>query len=223
MNALITFCRILGSTVSGTHSAVLEGLEGNVTGLGDTEGDEQGEKMDDTEVYGALGLIGRPRKPEQIGDELMAAEAMGVRQGGIITPLARRDLRLNRRFPAPAVGTVALVGYGGGFLSFDDAAGDTTLVTLKVPYARDGSGNATKNHVITVTPAGTIKLLHGDGGKVELKVGGSVDINGVIFSTNGDVTAPGEVTAKSAGVNVKLSTHVHPSAMGPTGSPTPGS
>jgi hypothetical protein len=53
-----TVFRIIGSTVVGKHSAVLEGLEGAVGGV---EEDEPGENMTDVEAYGALGLIARPR------------------------------------------------------------------------------------------------------------------------------------------------------------------
>jgi phage baseplate assembly protein V len=38
----------------------------------------------------------------------------------------------------------------------------------------------------------------------------------------GAISADGEVTAMAAGVGVKLSTHIHPTGVGPTGAPTPG-
>lgn len=210
-----TFFRILGSTVVGQHSAVLEGLEGGVSGFGSLDEDVPGEQMTDVEAYGALGLVVRPRPPEQIGDNVLAAEGIGIRTPAGLLPVARRDLRLNRRFPAPGVGTVALVGYGGGYLSFDDAeGGESTLVTLKVPYGA-------KSHTITVTPNGSLKLLHGDGGKIEMKVGGSLDLNGVIIDSSGNLTSPAEVRAMGP-AGVKLSTHPHPTAMGPSGPPTPG-
>jgi hypothetical protein len=166
---VLTFFRVLGSTVSGKHSAVLEGLEGLVSG---PDEDDPGENMTDAEAYGALGLIVRPRPPEKIDGELMNAEGYGFRTLGGTVPLARRDLRLNRRFPAPKPGSVALVGYGGGFLSFDDADGDTSLGTLYVPYARDGSGNVTKAHMISIGKDGNgtpfVGIISGEGPRVTL-------------------------------------------------------
>ncbi len=44
--------------------------------------------------------------------------------------------------------------------------------------------------------------------------------NTVSIDDGGNVTAPGEVEGSALGV--KLSTHLHPTAMGPSGSPTPG-
>jgi phage baseplate assembly protein gpV len=38
----------------------------------------------------------------------------------------------------------------------------------------------------------------------------------------GAITADGEVTAMATGPGVKLSTHIHPTGVGPTGAPTPG-
>lgn len=199
--------RVVGSTVVGKHSAVLVGGDGGV----------EGESVTDAEAYGAPGIVFRPRPPSVPSGEVeeLAAEAMALRTPAGLIPVAWRDLRLHRRFPSPKVGTVALVGYGGGFLSFDDADGDTTLATLKVPYGA-------KAHTITLTPDGSLTLLHGDGGKVELKVGGNVEINGVVFTPSGAINAPGEIKALSGGPGVKLSTHLHPTAMGPSGAPTPG-
>jgi hypothetical protein len=166
---VLTFFRVLGSTVSSKHSAVLEGLEGTVGG---PDEDDPGENMVDVEAYGALGIVARPRPPEKIDGEMMNAEGYGFRTLRGTIPLARRDLRLNRRFPNPKPGSVALVGYGGGFLSFDDAAGDTSLGTLYVPYARDGSGNVTKAHMISIGKDGNgaplVGIFSGEGPRVQL-------------------------------------------------------
>jgi hypothetical protein len=164
-----TFFRVLGSTVVGKHSAVLEGLEGTVSG---PDEDDPGENMSDVEAYGALGLIARARVPSKVDGDELAAEGYGLRTPGGIIPLARRDLRLNRRFPNPKPGTVALVGYGGGFLSFDDADGDTSLGTLYVPYERDVSGTVTKAHMISIGRDGNgtpfLGIISGEGPRVTL-------------------------------------------------------
>jgi hypothetical protein len=74
--------------------------------------------------------------------------------------------------------------------------------------------------------------LKGDGsmtidngsGTFEMAANGEVTINGVVIGTDGSVTAPGEVTAKSLvpGGLVNLSTHTHPAPGGTTSPPTPG-
>lgn len=64
--------------------------------------------------------------------------------------------------------------------------------------------------------------LENEKGFIELAASGVVEINGVKISTAGAIEAPGEVTANSASAPVKLSTHLHPTAMGPSGAPTPG-
>jgi hypothetical protein len=64
------------------------------------------------------------------------------------------------------------------------------------------------------------------GGKIELDPAtGTLDLNGLKIDTSGNLTTPGEVTAKDAApaTKVSLSTHLHPTAVGPTGAPTPGS
>jgi hypothetical protein len=66
--------------------------------------------------------------------------------------------------------------------------------------------------------------LHGNG-DVEIKSvksGGKIILNGVEIDQQGNLTAPGEVTAKATAAPVKLSTHLHGSGTGPTTGPTPG-
>lgn len=162
-----TFVKITGSTIVGKHSAVLVGGSGLAGGLGTVDDDpDDGEQITDAETYGGLGLVSRPRVAETLDGDQLTAEALGMRKSGDIVPIAWRDLRLNRRFPAPKPGTIALVGYGGGFLSFDDGAGspDGSVVTLYCPYAFDGSHVPQKAHVLTFDPTTqAVALVHGDG------------------------------------------------------------
>lgn len=59
--------------------------------------------------------------------------------------------------------------------------------------------------------------------KIHLKADGSVVINdAVTITSSGAVQANGEVTAMAAAVPVSLSTHQHPTGVGPSGPPTPG-
>jgi len=171
--ALCTFLRVLGSTISGPHSAVLVGGDSPMVG----------ERRDDVEAYGAPGIVFRPRPPSTPTGESneLAAEALSLRTPDGLQPIAWRDLRWNRRFPAPKPGTVALVGYGGGFLSFDDAAGGaSSKATLYVPYGRsDVDGTATKAMTIAIDPEQeSMMLVHGDGYAIVMDKDNGVTLRG---------------------------------------------
>lgn len=166
--ALTSIMRIVGSAIDGPHSAVLMGGEGSVGSIGDDE--SLGESTQDAEAWGGPGIVWRPRPPEEVstdgGAQTLGAEAIGLRVGEELRPIGWRDLRWHRRFPAPAPGTIGLVGYGGGFFSLDDApdgGGDGSLMTLYCPYDFSG-GTPGKAMAITMDPdQGAMMLVHGDG------------------------------------------------------------
>jgi len=228
---LVSFMRVVGSTVVGRHSAVLVGGEGAVGDLDSDDETASGESAPDAEAYGAPGIVFRPRPPDASGDQL-AAEAMAVRLGGKLTPVAWRDLRLNRRYPEPKAGSVALVGYGGAFLSFDDAAssgpedGKASKATLYVPYAYAG-GTATKAHVLAFDPDGeSVMLVHGDGFAVVLDKDNGITMRA--DSTTWLNLKPGEFTVCASKVvlqgNVALGanpTAAVPLLAGPASPPSP--
>lgn len=86
-------------------------------------------------------------------------------------------------------------------------------------YARDASGAV----VVELWLKGDGALVIDNGsGKVELAAGGDVTINGVVIDASGNVKAPGEVTAKATQAPVSLSSHLHPTGVGPSSSPSPG-
>lgn len=179
---------VTGSTVYGPHNAVLMGGDSGVGST--TEGEEQGETSQDAEAFGAPGIVFRPRAPQEVstpdGTQVVGAEAMAARTPDGLVPLAWRDLRFNRAFPAPKPGTVALVGYGGGFLSFDDTAGNVgdrkgSITTWYVPYGFTG-GVAAKAHAIVLDPEEeAVSIVHGDGASVLL-----TDETAIIRSPAGD-------------------------------------
>lgn len=165
---------VTGSTVYGPHSAVLMGGDSGVGST--TEGEEQGETSQDAEAYGAPGIVFRPRPPESVstpdGTQVVGAEAMAGRTPDGLVPLAWRDLRFNRAFPAPKPGTVALVGYGGGFLSFDDSDDLETIGALYVPYA-----NGAKAMSISFDPElEALSIIHGEGQAILLQDDGSIQM-----------------------------------------------
>jgi hypothetical protein len=235
-NWTIAYLQVEGSAIEGPHNAV---TIGGKTAVGK-------ESIQDAEAWGAPGIVFRPRPPEKIGTGMVGAEAVAARTGERLRPLAWRDLRFNRAFPAPKAGTVALVGYGGGFLSFDDTQNKQTLATLRVPYDFSGS-TANKRHTITLDPeAETITVEHGDGGKVTLKPNGTIELHSdgstsaVISPGKFEVTATqinliGTVSAGDASGTTPVAllsdvqalttfagTHVHGvSSFGPTTPPSP--
>jgi hypothetical protein len=67
-------------------------------------------------AFGAPGVVWRPRPPENG----KVTETIWARLAGKLLPIAWRDLRWHKAAPSPAVGTIMLVGYGGGYLRFKD-------------------------------------------------------------------------------------------------------
>ena len=154
-NWTLTYFSVTGSSVDGDLSAV---AVGGTTHVGD-------EQIADAEAYGAPGIVFRPRAPETIKGKKVGAEAQAARTPDGLVPLSWRDLRWNNAYPAPKEGSVAFVGYGGGFLALEDtsAAHKPTRATLYVPYAYSGD-TPTKAMVISMDPeAETLMVIHGEG------------------------------------------------------------
>ncbi len=166
----ISYMEVRGSTVEGRHNAVLVGGAGAVGSFSE-DPEEDGEVEQDAEAYGAPGIVFRPRPPEEVdvpdGTETLGAEAMAARVGDKLVPLAWRDLRFNRIYANPKAGSVALVGYGGGFLAFEDSSnsGDQKATVCVLYCPREFSnGVHAKAHSLIMNPVeNTVALLHGDG------------------------------------------------------------
>lgn len=208
-NWVISLLNVTGSTVAGPHNAVLVGGGGSVAGFDD----DDGEIAQDAEAYGAPGIVFRPRPPEDVdtpdGTVTVGAEAMGARTGDGLVPMAWRDLRWNRAFPAPKAGTVALVGYGGGFLSMDDTdskCGDqkANIQVIYCPYAFN-NGVAGKAHAIIMDPEEeAITIVHGAGQSILMQKDGSIrmqspDGQNFIQVADGQVTISGVQVVLKAG------------------------
>lgn len=94
---------------------------------------------------------------------------------------------------------------GDGSAVLSNANGSATL-------AADGSLTLKKGAASVVVAANEALSMSNGSGGVQVAAGGEVTINGVAFSTSGDMTAPGSV--KGQGVtdttnNVTLGTHNH--------------
>jgi hypothetical protein len=85
-------------------------------------------------------------------------------------------------------------------------------------YARDDEGTLVCE--VWLKKDGTIALK-------SIAAGSKLDLNGVLIDQQGNITAPGEITAMVGTADVplpgvKLSAHLHPTGVGPTSPPTPG-
>jgi hypothetical protein len=91
-------------------------------------------------------------------------------------------------------------------------------------YARDPQTGEAVCEVWLKGPGRVVITALKAGADIELSTkpsGGVIDLNGVKIDANGNITTPGEVTAKLGSTPVKLTTHQHPTGVGPSGPPTP--
>lgn len=85
----------------------------------------------------------------------------------------------------------------------------------RIVYSRSGPGViAAKIHLLA---NGSVKVND----KVTISPDGSISTDGSVSSV-GSISSDAEVTAMASGPGVKLSSHLHPTATGPTSPPTPG-
>ncbi len=82
------------------------------------------------------------------------------------------------------------------------------------PYALPASDPSVSNRISPAPTAGKL-VLGSTGGSGTVRIESDLEVTG-------DIECTGEVTAKFGASSVGLSTHVHPTAMGPSGPPTPG-
>jgi hypothetical protein len=82
-------------------------------------------------------------------------------------------------------------------------------------YARDASGAVVAE--IWAKGSGDIEI-------VALKAGGKIKLGKVEIDQDGNITTPGDLTVKdeTPATAVTVSTHVHPTGVGPSGPPQPG-
>lgn len=127
--------------------------------------------------------------------------------------------------PIPGIDYVALADGTGtgsrnavGYLDPKNAgkalAGEARL------YSRDASGNIMAE--LWLKNDGSIVMSNANG-SMQLASDGTVNANGTIVDTSGNVLGKAEVTAKAnSAASVTLSQHLHPHPFGPTGAPTAG-
>lgn len=125
----------------------------------------------------------------------------------------------------------------GDYAALEDSAGSgAEQVTGYADVRNAGKAAAGEKRIYARDASGALKIelwLKGDGrlvitnssGTVEMAANGDVTINGVVIDADGNITAPGEVTAMAAvpAESVTLSQHIHGTGAGPSDPPTPGS
>lgn len=195
---VLSFAKVLASSVAAETKATLY----NLTGIGgfeaDAEGDESGEQAHEQEVFGAFGVIGRPRAPSMLGSALSWLEVLAARTSDGLVAFGFRDLRLHARFPNPKAGSIAFVGYGGAFLSFDDTAANSgdekaSIATLYVPYEWT-NGVPSKAHVLVLDPTSgnpSVTLVHAEGHGIVLNKDGGAIIKNAAGDAYIEVNAAG--------------------------------
>lgn len=82
----------------------------------------------------------------------------------------------------------------------------------KRTYARDAAGKVV---------AEIWAKANGDVAITSLEAGGKIILNGVEIDQQGNIKAPGEITGMAATTAVNVTTHVHPTGVGPSGPPKP--
>lgn len=206
IDGVIAFCKVAASTLGKGAGSVLLNLRAFSDGDAD---DSTAETSSEETSYAGVGLISNPRPADAAGH----AEAVALRAEDGLPTIALRDLRITKARGPIAKGAVSLAGYGGAFLTIDDAASGTgSVVTLYVPFEHDGAGVPAKAHVLTIdsTPGNEgIVLAHADGhallltpeGKVLLKNKAgdaflSIEEEGLVFS--GDLKVTNNLLAGSA-------------------------
>lgn len=202
-DSAFAFVKIIGSTLSTKARAVLVNVVGFADGLDEAEGSTE------EPIWTALGVVSRPRKPSADGH----AEGIAARADDGLRPIAMRDLRINKARGNVNEGAVGVAGYGGAFVSIDDApSGGGSIVTVYAPYEKDADGVPQKAHSISLdttagseavtvahasgaavvaTPDGSL-VLRSDTGKARIILkGDTVTIDGATISITGNVMLGG--------------------------------
>ena len=179
-DAVLQFSKVVGSSIAtdpGTGKN--EGLLYSVAGIGGVDysgaipvptiDDDMSERDPRAEAFGQLGFLSRPLPPNSGDGENRYAEALCMRSSDGLVPMAYRDTRIRMPGTGPGEGTIAMVGYGGGFLSYDpivnNGAAEGDIQVLYCPYNFSG-GVAQKAHAIVLDPTSgdeAVSVVHGSG------------------------------------------------------------
>lgn len=128
----------------------------------------------------------------------------------------------------------------GGYIVTAEHSGSASSEDPPLPgdeaYLLRGEGNGTwvivgfgRVDTPTAQPGEVILTSRSEAGEragvIHMRRDGSIVLNGVVIDPEGNISTPGnmkaegEVTAKSGGLAIELSTHIHGHPMGPTQGP----
>jgi hypothetical protein len=146
IDELLVRAKVIASTVGDVSKTILV----NLRGIAASETDEQAEQALGVQLFGALGLVARPRDADADG----AAEGIAARAGDSLWPFALIDRRLSKARGAIAKGVISLVGYNRGHVTIEDA---------------EARGREEPGSKITIeTPAGTPLRIEIDSGTLKI-------------------------------------------------------
>lgn len=154
------------------------GVVYSVEGMGEVG--ERGETDSAAEVFSSFGIVGRPLPPSTSGGRTKQHEVICLKTADGLVPISARDLRLKMGGDGPGEGTVAFVGYGGGFHSMSPVGGDPDNGTIHViycPYDFDSSGVAQKAHAVVLDPTSgneSVSVIHSGGQCLLLQDDGTI-------------------------------------------------
>jgi hypothetical protein len=186
LDFVLGFGRIVASSIEPKTGGILGQVLGIIGSLDpDEKDDELGETGEKQDLYNGLGILGNPLPPETIRGTKFACDVVYAKRGDGMVPIAYKDLRLSKSFPAGLKkGSVAFAGYGGGFYSLDLTSGNSgsqkaNIHVLYCPYEFNGSGVASKCHTIFLDPGQeAIGIIHGDGFAVMLDADNGITLRG---------------------------------------------
>lgn len=188
----------LTTVLRASLSASSRSLQYNIEGIGDLfdeSEDAEGETATAAEVYSGLGLLGFPLPPGPIPNSTdnreVRHEVVCMRSTDGLIPIAHRDIRLQMPGGGPGEGTIALVGYGGGFHSLDpvDEGAGGTIHVIYCPYDFDSEGVAQKAHSIILDPTSgnaSITIAHAEGMAITMFDAGKKELT--LKNAAGDAT-----------------------------------
>jgi hypothetical protein len=165
LDNVVQFASVIASSLKKNSANETVDVLYHVEGIEGIEEDGLGER-NEAGIWAALGIVSRPLGPDDDGKN---AEVVCLRTADGLIPIATKDTRLRMQGSGPHEGTVALVGYGGGFHSLDPVGGDPQKGTIHViycPYNFNSAGVAQKAHVITLDPTSgneSITIVHAEG------------------------------------------------------------
>lgn len=141
------------------------------------------------EVYGSLGVLSRPMNATADDN----ADSVCLRTADGLIPIGSKDPRIKMPGNAPSDGTIALVGYSGGFFSIDMVDSESTtggnIMTLYCGYDFDSDGIPGKAHSITLDSTSgneSISIIHSEG--MAITMSGEDDKALVLKNAAGDAT-----------------------------------